>query len=287
MLQIDGFNLRTGWCILTARSRGRVIAYQWCSRESKAAWDALLQRIPAPVVTVCDGGSGLHAALAEHWPDTRVQRCLVHLQRNVRKYVTTRSRSNAGKALWQLALKLTRVRTVADAETWTGLFLAWEGQYLNLTKARTYRKNATIVPDWVKPTQQWWYTHQRLRSGYFVLRKQIEAGTVFTYLDPVLVRLEVSSTTNDIEGGTNSQMRLVLLHHRGMIEQHQRRAIEWWLYMHSENPAVARVLTQPQTDATKSKQAQALEPEPEQTFYGTGLDEAEGLWIRKGWAGRS
>src|SRR5690606_1698558 len=104
VVEIDGFNLRSGWCILTARSRGHVIAYQWCSRESGDAWGARFARIPAPVVVVCDGGPGMHAALKEHWPDTRVQRCLVHVQRNVRQYVTTKSRTPAGKALWGLAL---------------------------------------------------------------------------------------------------------------------------------------------------------------------------------------
>lgn len=65
-VQIDGFNLRTGWCVLVAISRGKVIAYQWCARESQAAWGALLQRLPEPVVVVCDGGPGMHAALKEH-----------------------------------------------------------------------------------------------------------------------------------------------------------------------------------------------------------------------------
>ena len=82
---------------LVAISRGKVIAYQWCARESQAAWGALFKRLPEPVVVVCDGGPGMHAALKEHWPGARVQRCLVHLQRNVRKYVTTRSKTAAGK----------------------------------------------------------------------------------------------------------------------------------------------------------------------------------------------
>lgn len=86
-------------------------ASQWCSRNSQAAWGALFQRPPAPTVVVCDGGPGMHAALKEHWPETRVQRCLVHLQRNVRKYTTTRSKTTVGKVLWGLALRLTRVKT--------------------------------------------------------------------------------------------------------------------------------------------------------------------------------
>ncbi|MFD1203516.1 IS1249 family transposase, partial [Leucobacter albus] len=241
VVQIDGFNLRTGWCVLVAATRGQVIGYQWCSRESEAAWSALLTRLPAPRVVVCDGGPGMHAALRTHWASANVQRCLVHLQRNVRKYVTTRSKTAAGKALWGLALKLTRVRDRVDADAWGGLLLAWEEAYLHLTKERTYRKHATEVPSWAKPGQTWWYTHQRLRSGYHVLRRVIRAKHLFTFLDVTHQGLQVPSTTNEIEGAINSPMRLLLLHHRGMTEAHQKRAIEWWLYLHSEAPDVGRV----------------------------------------------
>lgn len=286
VVQIDGFNLRTGWCVLTARSRGKVVAYQWCTRESQASWGALFVRVPAPRVVVCDGGPGMHAALKEHWPDTRVQRCLVHLQRNVRKYVTTRSKTVAGKALWGLALKLTRVHAPDDAEAWTRLLLAWEGEFLHLTKARTYRKHAAEVPSWARPGQQWWYTHQRLRSGHQVLRRVIRSGHLFTFLDPKLDGLKVPSSTNGIEGGTNSHMRLLLLHHRGMTEEHQRRGIEWWLYLHSEHPDPARVLAEHQRRPVKMPRPALTEPDSGPALYDTGLDAGEGLWLRQGWAGR-
>lgn len=286
VVEIDGFNLRSGWCILTARSQGRVIASQWCSRESQAAWGALLQRLPAPTVVVCDGGPGMHAALREHWPDTRVQRCLVHLQRNIRKYVTTRSKTTASKALWGLALTLTRVKTPDDAEHWTRLLPAWEGEFLHLTKERTYRKHAAEIPSWARPGQSWWYTHQRLRSGHQVLRRVIRSGHLFTFLDPQLTDLQVPSSTNGIEGGTNAQMRLLLLHHRGMPEEHQRRAIEWWLYPHSERPDPGRVLTEHQHQPVNAPRPQLSDPDPGPTLYDTALSADEGLWLRSGWAGR-
>jgi len=192
VLQIDGFHLRAGWCILVATHQGRTITYQWCSRESQAAWGALFTRIPEPTVVVCDGGPGMHAALKTHWPNARIQRCLVHLQRNVRTHITTRSKTEAGKALWGLALRLTRVRTQADAAAWMQLLLQWENQFLYLTKKRSYKNQAAEVPAWVRPGQQWWYTHQRLRSGYQSLQRVIKAGHLFTFLDPALTELQVS-----------------------------------------------------------------------------------------------
>lgn len=285
VVEIDGFNLRTGWCILTARASGKVIAWQWCARESQAAWGELFKRLPAPVVVVCDGGPGMHAALKEHWPETRIQRCLVHLQRNVRTYVTTKSRTPAGKALWGLALKLTRVRTADEAATWSKLLIEWEGAFLHLTKERSYRKTTIEVPSWVRAGQQWWYTHQRLRSGYQVLRRVIDRGHLFTFLDKELAPLNVPSTTNGIEGGTNSPMRLLLLHHRGMTEEHQRRAVEWWLYMHTEHPDPARVLADHKHRPTQKTRPALTEPDPGPVLYDTGLTAEEGLWLRSGTAG--
>lgn len=287
VVEIDGFNLRTGWCILTARASGKVVAAQWCARESWAAWGALFTRLPEPVVVVCDGGPGMHAALKEHWPNARVQRCLVHLQRNVRKYVTTKSKTAAGKALWGLALRLTRVKTSDDAATWSKLLIEWESEFLHLTKERSYRKTAAEVPSWVRATQQWWYTHQRLRSGYQVLRRVIDRGHLFTFLDKELQPLGVPSTTNGIEGATNSPMRLLLLHHRGMTEEHQRRAIEWWLYMHTENPDPAGVLASHKARPAKPARPVLSEPDPGPALYDTGLSAEEGLWLRAGTAGNA
>ncbi|MFC7765283.1 transposase [Leucobacter soli] len=75
-VMVDGIWIGS-WCLLIALSdTGRVLAWQWCSGESTAAWSALLTQIPAPAVLVSDGGSGLPSALRQCWPQTRHQRCL-------------------------------------------------------------------------------------------------------------------------------------------------------------------------------------------------------------------
>lgn len=74
---LDGTYLGS-WCLLVAISEDLTpLAWQWCARESEAAWAALLRQLPAPFVVVCDGGSGLHTALRNEWPDTLVQRCIL------------------------------------------------------------------------------------------------------------------------------------------------------------------------------------------------------------------
>lgn len=88
----------------------------------------------------------------------------------------------------------------------------------------------------MRANQAWRYTHDRLRKAYRLLERLSQARTLFTYLRREFTGLQIASTTNRIEGGSNAQLRLLLRAHRGMSEEHRKRAIEWHLYLHSEQP---------------------------------------------------
>lgn len=45
-----------------------------------------------------------------------IQRCLIHAQHVIRRYTTSRPRTDAGKAIYALALKLTRITTLDQAQ---------------------------------------------------------------------------------------------------------------------------------------------------------------------------
>jgi len=289
-VQLDGFNLRTGWCLLVASVNARPVAFTWAGSENQAAWGALLTQLPAPTVVVSDGGSGLKPALEEHWPDTRIQRCLVHVQRNVRRYVTTRARTPAGQALWGLAVKLTRVTDIAGMNAWLMLLSQWEAEFLPLTKQRTYARDGVIRPSWARPGQKWWFTHQRLRSGHQVLSRLVKATHLFTFLDPALDGLEIASTTNQIEGGINAPMRDLLKRHRGLAEHHQKRALEWWLYTRCEATVAPSAILNTRHDPTPDEPPSPDSDDSNQldspALYDTALTAEEGLWHRSGWAGR-
>lgn len=287
-VQLDGTYLSGGWCLLAINgANGEVIAWQWCDREKTAAWEALIAPIPAPRVVVTDGGSGLPAALAEHWPETKVQRCLVHVQRNVRREVTTRPRTDAGKALRRLSLDLTRIRTREQAAAWAANLNDWHQVYGDLINAKTYLTDVSVRPSTVKATATWWWTHERLRRAYKLLERLVRRGHLFTYLNEEFDELGIHSTTNWIEGGCNHPLKDLLRRHRGMTINHRRRACEWWCYLHSPKP-------KPPTTWIRDEHWQPAKPAPVVTAEPdgpAGYDHAiataeEGLWTRKGWAGR-
>ena len=120
---VDGIWIGS-WCLLIAVTETlQVLAWQWPARESTAAWTALLERIPAPTVIVCDGGTGIAAAVRQTWPKTRTQRCLFHVQMNIRRHLTLNPRTDAGRRL----LALSRELSAVHERQWpirTGRFLA-------------------------------------------------------------------------------------------------------------------------------------------------------------------
>lgn len=263
------------WCLLIAVTDTlEVLAWQWSGGESTAAWSALFERIPAPDVVVCDGGAGIASAVRKTWPKTKTQRCIFHVQMNVRRHLTMNPRSDAARRLRKLSLQLSKVLTPDDAIQWRLKLEAWWQAYGHLTKVRS------------SDGRTFWFTHDRLRKAWLLLSRLSREGTLFTYVEHGNAR-----TTSPLEGGINSGIRTVLRNHRGMPEDHMKRAAEWFLTLH-EIPIdrayemVTAAPAAPETPIdlpTRTKPAEA----PETSLYDSSLSAEEGLWNRSGWAGRS
>lgn len=156
---IDGTYIAHGWCVISAATKDGVIAYQLCNRESKASYQALLSRIPAPIVVATDGDRAALAAIKEWWPTTRIQRCLVHIQRNIRRITTSRPRTEQHRALYKLALGLTQVTTTDQAIAWEKALAAFHQLYDTWLDEKTYRDHipASQIPRSARDNKKWWH----------------------------------------------------------------------------------------------------------------------------------
>ena len=134
---IDG-TYTTAGCLLVAASLNHAIAWHWAKNENTHAYTQLLSKIAPPPCVVLDGGQGALSAITACWPTTAIQRCLVHAQRVIRRYTTTRPRTDAGKAIYKLALKLTRIRTQEDAAQWTVHLHEFGQAYKRFLNQKTY-----------------------------------------------------------------------------------------------------------------------------------------------------
>ena len=111
---------------------------------------------------------------------------------------------------------------------------------------------------------------------------------LFTYLHPDVAQLRIASTTNRIEGGINAGIRRLLRDHRGLPDEHRRRAVEWYLHQRSENPQPAWKLIRREHHGPAKPPPSAIEDEPAgPEKIGTAAAAEEGLWVRAGWAGRA
>jgi hypothetical protein len=267
---VDGIWVGT-WCLLIAVTKDlKVLAWQWCARESTAAWTALLEQVAAPAVIVSDGGSGIAAAVRACWPETKTQRCLFHIQMNVRRHLTLRPRTHAGRTLLGLSRTLSAVHDIDQAIQWELTLNAWWQRHGHLTKERT------------RDGHKSWFTHETLRKAWLVLANVTQNGTLFTF-----VTYGNARTTSPLEGGINNGIRHVLRAHRGMSETHMKRAAEWFLFLHDNTIEDAYKLIPAQKKEPIKATVESDEDEDFPQLYGTELTAEEGLWSRSGWAGRA
>lgn len=286
---IDGTHLAYQWCLLVARSgNGTVVGWQWCHSENAASYAQMLSTIVAPTVVTTDGAGGALKAIKECWPQTRIQRCLLHVHRNNTQDLTRNPKTPAGRTLLALSQRLLKVGTKEEAAQWAALLATFHSQYRDYLKERTYAKND---PEGAqargKKASGWWYTHERDRRVYYRLNRLYQAGELFAFLttDAALER-----TTNPVES-INHQIKRVIKAHPGLSEDHQACAIEWVLHSYTETPHTSRQILKDWKAASRpERHLVPKKPHPTRPLgpatYDTGLSADEGLWDRKGWGGR-
>lgn len=229
VIHVDGIHLGRKAVVLIASDEHHALGWHLCRSENSRAWSALMQRIAAPAMVVSDGGGGFQKALGETWPNTRHQRCAFHAFSQVKRYTTSRPRTQAGAELYDLARALLSITTLKEADGWVEAFLEWSERWAGFLAERTRTEDGGYA-----------LTHERLVKARRSLARLIGAGTLFAYLDPCLEHLApLPATNNRIEGGINAQLRTMLRDHRGLSIERRLKAIFWWCYMHSPNPLPA------------------------------------------------
>ncbi|MGO3147783.1 MAG: hypothetical protein ACTIJ6_08895 [Leucobacter sp.] len=172
-------------------------------------------------------------------------------------------------------------RSQTQALVWLQQLNDWYTVYGHLTRERSYAKRQLKDGTWDSPNgKKWWYTHDRLRKGYNLLAELQRREDLFTYLT-----VGGPKATSKLEGGINAMIKQALRLHRGITVEHQKRAAEWVLNERAGliDTAGAMPVTE---EIIPQKRPRFTGPDPDPVLYGTGLDATEGLWLRKGWAGR-
>ena len=152
---------------------------------------------------VCDGRRGL----AQMFADTPVQLCQFHQVKTVSRYLTCNPKTEAGKALWRLALTLKN----SSKTTFESSLQTWFEQHKN------YLGERTINPE----TGKSHYTHRQLRSAYFGLKRNLAYLFVFEHYPD----LDIPNTTNLLDGAFAGLKRHLACHY-GMRKGNRIRFIK-------------------------------------------------------------
>ena len=152
---------------------------------------------------VCDGRKGL----VQLFDDIPVQLCQFHQVKTVNTYLTRRPKTEAAQTLRQLALEL-KNSSRSSFQTALATWFECHGTFMN---------ERTINAE----TGKSFYTHKRLRSAYFSLKRNLPH--LFVFED--FAALGINTTTNLLDGRF-ADLKLKLRCHQGMKKENKIRFIK-------------------------------------------------------------
>ena len=167
----------------------------------------------------------------------------------MKRYATTRPRTQAGVDLYALAKELLRVEDYEQAAAWLAAYAGWCSDYDEFLREETTNEEGRTF-----------LTHERLVKARNSLTALVRQGTLFTYVDPDLTgRLGPLPATNNTVESLNAQLRHMLREHRGLSLERRIKAVYWWCYMHTECPMpAAKILKIMPTDRSIAQEMRAI-----------------------------
>ena len=160
-----------------------------------------------PFCVTMDGHIQIMRAFREIWPDIKIQRCLYHIQRQGLSWIRTFPKTQAGRELRSLLLKLCEIQSFKERDIFVGIFYRW---------LRLYR-------DFVKSLPSGSVAFKDLKKTVALIHNALP--DMFHYLSDQ----KIASTANLLEG-LYSQLKADFQRHRGLSEKHKQSYLRWYCY---------------------------------------------------------
>ena len=197
------FHRGDGFLVAKDPNESEVIYGQEISSETKSEYERAKKEIEGLEyiiqAVVLDGRTGIPRVF-EGIP---IQICQFHQLQIVRRKLTLKPQTEAGKALLSIGLNITRM----TYESLSRALSSWHEEYHIFIEEKTYTLG----------TKRWRYTHRKMRSAYKSLIKNLPY--LYTYLK--YPELKIPNTTNCLDGHFSS-LKEKLRVHRG-----QNRKRRW------------------------------------------------------------
>jgi len=124
--------------------------------------------------------------------------CLFHQKRIVQRYITMKPRLQAGKDLKKIVATL----TTTTEKRFTNKLDEWYKIYKDFIEEKTISSTSGKE----------FYTHYKVRAAYRSLRRNLP----YLFTSKNNSKMSIPTTTNTLEGGTFSPMKILIKIHRGL-----------------------------------------------------------------------
>lgn len=161
-----------------------------------------------PLYVAMDGEQSVIRAIKAVWPQTKIQRCLYHIQREGMRWLRTYPKTDAGKDLRRLLGTLCAIKTVKERDAFITAYKNWTMKYKEFVRSLVTTNIA----------------FKDLRRTTVLINNALP--DMFYYLkDP-----NIPSTTNALEG-YYSRLKADYRRHRGLTQKNKIRYLKWYCSM--------------------------------------------------------
>ena len=224
-LLIDGTYLPNGLCLILYYDHAirYVQLYRTSNQEKfREIYEDLktLKQLNVDVYSVtCDGHKAILKAIVKAYPSAIIQRCVVHVKRQCRAYLSGNPKLEASIQLLKITNQITGIKTQEQCSLWLLQLHQWYQGYKDILLEESFNEQKN----------QYWYTHVGLHKAYTLLSNALP--NLFCYLnDP-----QIPSTTNRLESFFKHLKEKLLLH-SGLRLEAKRNFIKWYLHF-KNNPS--------------------------------------------------
>jgi len=167
----------------------------------------------------CDGHRAILKAIRKVFrKDIIVQRCVVHIQRMSRIWLTKAPQSVAGQELLRITQQIHRIATHEQKLYWLRALYDWDVTHQSFINEKSFSPL----------TNRYWYTHKMVRRVRYLLIHAFQ--NMFHYLDDN----KISKSTNALESFFG-HLKDNLSIHRGLTIHHRKNFIKWYLFLRNKN----------------------------------------------------
>jgi len=218
-LIIDGTYFSNGICLVLYRDATIKFTQLYRLSDGEHYWEIKedllnLLKLGVQIESVtCDGHKSILKAVREALPNVILQRCLVHIQRDCRIWLTKYPKSFAGYYLKQITSQIHTIKTHYQLSFWLLDLHNWHKEYQDYINEKSYNPE----------TDRYWFTHKMVRRSFMTIKRALP--NMFHYLN----NPKIPKSSNSIESFFG-HMKGHLNIHRGLSYQHRKQYLMWYLY---------------------------------------------------------